>query len=321
MNIVKLKDVLMPEEFRMSEFFNTQLKGKYAFWIQMRYIFPLDSLCYQKYIKYEQMEPEDFLKDTILPHIDLYSEEYCMIDFVNTFIDLCETEEINNIYNFKASNEYVTDSDIDVSKIRVFRTWLASELLKLNTGIYDEHLGKYTTEVIHMLEFYKNNMYNDVVKYLDIFGGSSIGFSKSGVLGSNSCGCINNTSMLSLGNVSVCDAKQIYLKNVHSLMVQTFEDPAFWMSVNKDFIKIFKKYIDNIIKVGFTVNIPKQPDRFIECSCNNESNSLNNGILSNLSIALGYIINNDTTGHINFIHDSLYNWAEYLYDYMIWEIK
>lgn len=318
MNIVKLKDVLMPEEFKMSEFFNSELKGKYAFWVQMRYIFPLDSLCYQKYIKYEQMDPMDFLKETTLPHIDLYSEEYCMIDFVNMFIDLCETEEINNIYEFKASNEYVTDSDIDISAIRVFRTWLASELLKLNTGLYGEYLGKYSMEVVHMLEYYKNGMYNDVIKYLEIFGGINTSFSNV----TSSCGCCNsNSSILSLVTISTCDAKQIYIDNLHKLMVATFEEPSFWMSVNRDFVKIFKKYIDNIIKAGMVVNIPKLTDKYIECNCNNTENTSNNTMLSKLSIALGYIIDEDVAGHINYIHDALYNWAEYLYDYMIWEIK
>lgn len=318
MNIVKLKDVLMPDEFKMASFFNEHLKGKYAFWIQMRYIFPLDSLCYQKYIKYEQMDPMDFLKETTLPHIDLYSEEYCMIDFVNMFIDLCETEEINNIYEFKASNEYATDSDIEISTIRLFRTWLASELLKLNTGLYGEYLGKYSMEVVHMLEYYKNGMYNDVVKYLEIFGGVNVDFSNV----TSSCGCCNsNSSILSLGVVNMCDAKQIYLDNIHKLMVATFEEPSFWMSVNKDFIKIFKKYIDNIIKSGLIVNVSKTSDKYTDCKCSVSESSSNSNMLLQLSIALGYIIDEDVAGHINYIHDALYNWAEYLYDYMIWEIK
>lgn len=318
MNIVKLKDVIMPSEFKMSEFFNKELKGKYAFWIQMRYIFPLDSLCYKKYIKYEQMDPMDFLKETTLPHIDLYSEEYCMIDFVNMFIDLCETEAINNIYEYKASNEYSTDADIDNSSIRVFRSWLASELLKLNTGIYNEYLGKYSNEVVHMLEFYKNNMYNEVVKYLDIFGGVTTDFSNV----KSSCGCCNtNSNILSLGTVNICDAKKIYVDNLHKLMVTTFGDPAFWLSINRDFLKIFKKYIDNIIKVGFVINIPKTSNKFVDCNFNSIENNANNEILSRLSISLGYIIDDETTGHINYIRDSFYNWAEYLYDYMYWEIN
>ena len=55
MNIVKLNDILIPESFKLAEFFNSKLKGKYAYWVQMRYIFPLDSLDYKTYIKYEQI--------------------------------------------------------------------------------------------------------------------------------------------------------------------------------------------------------------------------------------------------------------------------
>ena len=117
MNIVKLKDVLMPSEFKMADFFNTKLKGRYAYWIQMRYIIPLDSLNYCTYIKYEQMDPMDFLSEDVKPHIDLYSEEYCMIDFVNEFVDSCETEEINNAYKYIAANAYATDFDIDINML------------------------------------------------------------------------------------------------------------------------------------------------------------------------------------------------------------
>lgn len=311
MNIVKLKDVIMPDSFKMADFFNKELKGKYAYWIQMRYIFPLDSLCYHDYIKYEQMDPMDFLKESTLPHIDLYSEDYCMIDFANMFIDLYETEEINDIYEYKAANEYSTDADIEISKIRMFRTWLASELLKFNNS------KKYSVEVLHMLEYYKNGMYNEVLKYLEIFGGTTTNFYNV----SSSCDCCNTNSNILSANISTCDSKKIYIDNIHKLMVKTFEEPAFWMSLNKNFIKTFKKYIDNIIKVGLTINFPKTQTKFVECNCNSIENNSNNDILSKLSISLGYIIDEDTVGHINYIHNALYNWAEYLYDYMYWEIK
>ena len=41
--------------------------------------------------------------------------------------------------------------------------------------------------------------------------------------------------------------------NVHNLMVSTFKDPAFWISLNTEFIKVFKKYIDNIAALGFNM--------------------------------------------------------------------
>lgn len=318
MNIVKLKDILMPTEFKMAEFFNKHLKGKYAYWIQMRYIFPLDSLDYKTYIKYEQLDAIDFLDEFILPHIDLYSEENCMIDFANTFIDLCATEDANNIYNYIASNKYVTDYNIDIECIKTFRSWLAKELLKLNGDIHENHLGKYSTEQIHMLEYYKNCMYNDVIKYLDIFGNKSVELKTN----NSSCGCCGNNSinLYDITSINTCDPKAIYIKNIHTLMVKTFEDPMFWINLNVDFIKVFKIYVDNIIKAGFVVNNTNNSAVYSLCNCSNNTDNFNNEtILTNLSKSLDYIINKQYSKHMNFIHDSLYNWAEYLYDYMYWK--
>ena len=321
MNIVKLKDVLMPSEFAMADFFNSKLKGKYAYWIQMRYIFPLDSLNYCSYIDYEQMDFKDFTEDGV-KYIDLYSEEYCMIDFVNYFVDLCETEEVNNVYKYIAANAYATDEDIDINTLRGFRTWLATELLNLNSGLYEDHLGKYSEEQIHMLEFYKNNMYNDVIKYLNMFGSKDVRIVNNTT--KNSCGCAttNINSIYNTGSISTCNARNIYVDNIHNLMVKTFEDPNFWIAINTNFIKVFKKRIDNIIKAGFTIEIGSDKNPYIECSCSDSTiNTNGTKILERLSTALGYIIDKSTMGHINFIHDALYDWAEYLYEKMIWEIR
>lgn len=316
MNIIKLHDIVMPNEYRMAKLFNEQLKGRYAYWIQMRYIFPLDSLSYSEYIHYEQLDAIHFLSDEIKPHIDIYSEECCMIDFVNLYIDISTTEEANSTYKFAMDNSYVPDADIDINKLRQFRSWLASELLNHN-AFYGES-NAYSTEVVHMLEYYKNNKYNDVVKYLDKFGVKGK-ISTTPITGS--CGCCNTVSIPLSFDASLCDAKTIYTDNIHAFMVQTFEDPNFWINTNTQLIGIFKKYIDNILKVGFVIKAANG-SRFIECSCNtNNSMSQNDVYLKELSTALGYIIDNDVKGHINFIHTALYNWAEYLYEYMYWPIN
>jgi topoisomerase-4 subunit A len=57
-----------------------------------------------------------------------------------------------------------------------------------------------------------------------------------------------------------------------------------------------------------------------ECQCSITNDSSNERYLRNLSESLQYIYNDDIIGHKNFIQDSLYNWAEYLYDYMSWKI-
>lgn len=313
MNIVKLRDIIMPSKISISEFFNKTLKGRYAYWIQMRYIFPLDSLSYEDYIEYEQLDEIDFMSDSILPHIDLYSEECCMIDFVNTYIDTCATEEANSIYKYVISNNYNTDADISMDDIRVFRQWLAAELLKLN----DDKHNIYSSEQIHMLEYYKNNLYNDVIKYLNVFGNESFNIQSV----NTKCGCCNDTNIMKIDALQQCDAKLIYINNMHNFMVKTFEDVDFWKDLNVEFIKTFKKYIDNIINSGLTISA-KATSNFAECECTSIKTENNNElILKRLSTSLGYIIDKDINGHINFIHDALYNWAAFLYEKMYWPVS
>jgi hypothetical protein len=320
MNIVKFKDKLMPDDIFMADFFNKNLKGKYAYWVQMRYIFPLDSLCYKTYIKYEQYDPVHFLSPDILPHIDLYSEKYCMIDFANDYIDIEVTEQVNNVYDYIIYNNYTSDPDIDITKLRMFRTWLASELVKFNISTDGTYLGKFTEDQMHMLEYYKNNMFNEVVKQLSVFGKQTY---ESEIL-NNSCGCCNSnmSSLYNISDISLCDALTIYKSNIHKLMVQTFEKIEFWQQFHIDFIKTFKKYIDNILKNKMPINTGNTTSVFTDCKCSSTTEfNKNEDILKQLSIALNYIIDNDIKGHVNYIHDALYNWAEYLYDYMSWEIN
>lgn len=320
MNIVKLKDIVMPSEYRMSKLFNSKLKGKYAFWIQMRYIFPMDSLDYKTYIQYEQLDHIHFLGPDMLPHIDLYSEECCMYDFAQTYIDQDATELANAISDYRTANDYVADEDIDINKLRMFRTWLANEILLFNTGVDGNYLDNLTTSQIHMLEYYKQNMFNEVVKQLSIFGVENA-FSLT--TNNNSTCCCNNTAtnLYTLTNPFICNAMDIYVRNIHNLMVQTFEEVSFWMQFNKDFIGVFKRYIDNIIKTGLIINTQTKESIYVTCNCHNNSINVSNEILKNLSEALQYIINDEVNGHLNFIHDALYNWADQLYDYMYWEIK
>ena len=319
MNIVKLKDILMPSECSFSKLFNEKLKGKYAYWIQMRYIFPLDSMDYMTYIKYEQFDEIDFLKVNVLPHIDLYSEDCCMYDFTQQYID-CEAtdfENITRINKYIIANNYATDHDIDILKIRRFRSWLASEILTLNTCPDGTYLNTLNENQIHMLEFYKNDMYNEVVKQLSVFGKENI-FNISTEIG---CICCNSVNISGIKyNNNTCDALDIYIKNVHTLMVNTFKDVNFWLTMDKDFIITFKQYIDNIIKAGLVIANSEDTVLYNTCKCNNNT-EVTTVILRTLSDALQYIIEDNVTMHFNFIHDALYNWAEQLYDKMSWNIK
>ena len=321
MNIIKLKDIVMPSDCRFSRFFNENLKGKYAYWVKMRFIFPMNSLDYKTYIQYEQLDNVYMLGPDILPHIDLYSEECCMYNFAQDYIDHDATELANAVSDFRTANDYVADADIDINKLRRFRSWLAAEILALNTSVDGSYLDVLPTGVIHMLEYYSNNCYNEVVKQLSIFGKEDLyklaGNSEAG------CGCCgNSTSLYKLSGIySGCDALSVYTNNVHNLMVQTFENADFWSQFNKDFIKVFKKYIDNIIKTGLVITTDVKSPIYVMCNCSTSKVNAANEILKNLSDALQYIIDDEIKGHVNFIHDALFNWADQLYDYMYWEIK
>jgi hypothetical protein len=321
MNIVKLRDILMPDDCSFSKFFNESLKGKYAYWVQMRYIFPLESMDYPTYIKYEQYDEIDFLKANILPHIDLYSEECCMYDFTQTYVDCDITQFVNTskLNEYLILNEYSTDSDLDISKIRNFRSWLAKEILLLCTAPDNTYIHELTENQVHMLNYYKNDMYNDVVKQLSVFGIENA-FTINESTGCNCC--TSNISILNpLAVNSGCNALNIYIKNIHNLMVHTFEDVNFWLKFDKDFIVMFKKYIDNIIKAKLSITELNNHNNIYKiCECNSYNNT-NELLLINLSEALQYIIDEETAGHMNFIHDALYNWAEKLYDKMSWIIK
>jgi hypothetical protein len=319
MNIVKLKDIVMPSEYRMSKFFNENLKGKYAYWVQMRYIFPMNSLDYKTYIQYEQLDAVYMLGPDILPHIDLYSEECCMYDFAQEYIDHDATELANAVSDYCTANDYVADADIDITKLRKFRSWLANEILMFNTGTDGNYLNGLTDNQIHMLEYYKNDMYNEVVKQLGVFGVENA-FTMTAQ--NTGCGCCNTNVATLYGLVTplTCNGLSIYTKNIHNLMVQTFENVNFWMQFNKDFIRVFKRYIDNIVKTGLGINLTEN-GLYLQCHCNNANVNATNVLLNNLSEALQYIIDDEVNGHLNFIHDALYNWAEQLYDYMSWSIK
>lgn len=301
----------MPNTFSKAEFFNKELKGKYAYFIKMRYIFPLDSLNYSEYVNYEQLDDIKFLSSDIKPHLDSFSS-----NFINEYIDITSTECANNINKFIISNKYTTDHDLDITSIKLFRTWLAEQLLI----IYSNELSN---KQLHMLEFYKNGMYSEVLKYLDYFGDNKYtNTSNVDYYNFTPCGCCNTTIVNTMDelNTNLCDVKTIYINNIHKLMVETFKQPSFWINTNVDFIKVFKKYIDNIIKSGLVVETTTEENTpYIDCICtSNKTTTQFEKILNNLSISLEYIINNDYNGHLNFIHDSLYMWAEHLYDKMFW---
>lgn len=314
MNIIKLKDVIMPDMYKMSKFFNAYLKGKYAYWIQMHYIVPFDLMRHEGYVACE----EDITKLLInvdgtyprpygCPYIDMYDEDACILPY----IDMVETDHINNISRFIVENNKSTDEDLTISELKNFRTWLAGSLYNLDKIKDELDSSKYNERIVKMLLYYTNNMMNDTIKELNLFNKPIISTNIT------SCGCCQSENIFNT-NINDCDAVSNYRRNVYNVMVETFSDISFWSNLPQDFLKRMKQYIDNIIKVGLKLNNTSNiTSVYSTCECKDSKNN-NEYILKRLSESLSYIINKEYKLHNNYIRDSFNDWATYLYEYMQW---
>jgi hypothetical protein len=339
MNIIKFNDILMPEigEFAneisipiyknmdlvgedtmtIASFYNKHLKGKYAYWIQMRYVVSFDHMRHEGYVACEedvnallQREDGTWPKPYGAPALDIY------MGGLMEYVDEIETDKINSTVEFRLRNKYVTDEDITVDEIKQFRTWLAMELLKMDqTELGEPKHSKFTPIEEHVLEYYASGTYDSTIKILSEFGSSDVTYTHIG----SDCGCAgsNLSSLYSTSLSPLCDSITIYRKNIKLKMVEMFSNIDFWAQWSPEFIGVFKKYIDNIIQLGFVVG-ERDSDRFKDCTCKSNTSNIHNDILERLSMALGYIMKNDICGHKNYIYDALYDWSSQLYEFMIW---
>lgn len=314
MNLIKLKDIIKPND----DFFNQYLKGKYAYWVHMRYIVPFDLMKHEGYVACEvdinkllKQEDGTYPIPYGVPYKDIYEEG------MERYVDKYETDNVNNIIKYRLKNQFTADSNITIDELKKFRTWLATQLLLFDTNNLGEQLNSiYSEEETHVLTYYKKGMYDDVIKYLSVFG------SMENVLqniNSSSCGC--NADLSSLYNLSLttCDPLSIYKKNIYERMVQMFSTVRFWGQFPKEFILEFKKYIDNIIKCNFKLTKSPYVSDYADCGCNDNDDQENMiAILNRLSNALKYIADGNLLGRKNYIYDAFHDWSVYLYELMEW---
>ena len=320
MNIIKLKDILMPDKYNMSEMYNMHLKGKYAYWIQMRYIVPFEFMGHEGYVACEEditkllMKADGtYPKPYGCPYIDMYDEDKCIM----RYIDLEATDIANNISKYRTANDQTTDFDITISELKLFRKKLATMILDYN-NIYINDSGSLIDSIEEsVLKYYMNDMYDEAVKSLLMFGNQQVTLSTV----DTTCGCCSSTTLASLNNSSlnICDPLSIYRKSIYNKMVTMFSDVEFWKRWPNELLVVMKKYIDNILKVGLNVNNNTvDPSIYRDCTCSNSNTNTNQNILEKLSKSLDYMIEGQEKSHYNYIKYSLYNWASLLYEYMQW---
>ena len=338
MNIIKFQDILMPEtgefaslitipiykmgsyvevEMPIAKYFNEFLKGKYAYWIQMRYVVSFEHMRHEGYVACEedttkllQREDGSWPMPYGAPALDIY------MDGLMEYVDDIETDKINSTVEFRLRNKYVTDEDITVDEVKVFRTWLATELLKMDqTELGEQKHSKFTPMEEHVLEYYANGAYDSTIKILSEFGSSDVTYIQS----ETGCGCgnANLSSLYSTTLAPLCDPISIYRKNIKLKMVDMFSSIEFWTQWSPEFIGVFKKYIDNIVRLGFTIG-NTGVERFRDCTCKDGATSEYEYILRRLSVALDHIMKNDICGHKNYISDALNDWSSKMYEDMIW---
>ena len=310
----------MPDKYNMSEMYNMHLKGKYAYWIQMRYIVPFEFMGHEGYVACEEditkllMKADGtYPKPYGCPYIDMYDEDKCIM----RYIDLEETDIANNISKYRTANDQTTDFDITISELKLFRKKLATMILDYN-NIYINDSGSLIDSVEEsVLKYYMNDMYDEAVKSLLMFGNQQVTLSTV----DTTCGCCSSTTLTSLNNSSLnlCDPLSIYRKSIYNKMVTMFSDVEFWKRWPNELLVAMKKYIDNILKVGLIVNNNTvDPSIYRDCTCSNSNTNTNQNILEKLSKSLDYMIEGQEKSHYNYIKDSLYNWASLLYEYMQW---
>lgn len=301
MNLIKFKDIIKPGD----DLFNTHLKGKWAWWVHMKYVVPMDQLDQRGYVQAE-MNP-----CTLRGRIFWDS---VIDDTLEAYIDLEETNRAGAADSYIKTNELVSAPGLSLADIKNFRTWLAATLLDLDAedGIQKEVL--YDPKTTHMLEFYKNGMYDSTMKWLGAFW---TGPSYQMPTKLSSCGCVTSSisSVLNAVVTGNCDHISPYKQGIHAHMVSTFANISFWASLPTGVLERIKEYIDSILQAG--LGFTDRSLKITDCACSSQPDKMQE-MLRKLSDAFRSIIDDDICGSKNYITSVLKEWADYIYEHMQW---
>ena len=329
MNIIKFKDSLRPDD----QLFNTYLKGKYAYWVRMRYVVPFETIKPDEYVLCEH--DDSYLKQFAGKYVDMFKDQA-----LAAWVDELDTENANDVQKYIRLNMHTTDSELTIAEVKKFRTWLAEQLLLLDQTISGKQKYEfYDEDFTHVLEYYAKGMYDDTVKWLTKYGQQqmALNISKStcgcvptineftlnttgttGVVGVG-CGCNSSSTDMALSALNICDPIATYRAAIKAKMVEYFSDMNFWMQMSSAFLTEFKAYIDNIIRL----NLPftgADYTKYDDCLCGKSSGQLAAmEVLGRLSRALELIIAEETVGNRNYISDALLDWSRDLYELMEWD--
>lgn len=316
MNIIKFKDQVRPGDPN----FNTYLKGKYAYWIRMRYVVPFEAITSKEYVEFEQdITLLTNWREQCLPGPKyLYWDLYGKHSNLEAWVDAEKTESANNIMPFSRHNMCTTDADLTEDGVKKFRTWLADALLEFDRNPEGAQKCQfYTEEFTDVLEYYAAGMYNVTVKRLSNIK-PAFTLTPTGV---SNCGCGSGTDISGLygQDGAICDPLAVYRRSVYVSMCEKFADIDFWQDFPSVFLYEFKQYIDNIIALNLPLTKSNYTSVYVDCTCQtNPEQGLNMDILKRLSNSLAYMAEGEVLGNKNYISKAFQDWAADLYESMEW---
>lgn len=304
MNIVKFKDIYLTQENaeQLTEdemlLFNKWFKGRYAYVVNWIWCVPFEVMTEAEYV--------------------LVSEQNAIGEYVNllyssilNLVDQSTTTRINSVELYKNLNKFVSDDEITLDELKNFRNWMAENLLEIRTNLLS---GEF-----EMLSYYKDDMFDQVIKSLSLF--TTNAQPTVTYVNQKSCNCMTSNIKSNMTITNQCDTVSEYRRGIYNRMVELFSDYTYWNDLG-GFIAEFKRYIDGIISYNLPLYTSQYVNVFDDCTCASQTDALQQrGIraMKNLSQSLQYIIDNDVAGHKNFINTSLNVFASEYYEMMKWK--
>lgn len=232
-----------------------------------------------------------------------------------SYVDNEKTSEINDVESYRYMNNFVSDDDITEQELRRFRTYVAESFLALTHDLneYDEK----------MLKYYANEMNDEslrmLMKMTTMIPMNNI------VTDTAQCGCSASQSQLYLTSAAnafagTCDFIAMYRAGMHRIMVNFMTNIDTWMPHDL-FINDVKRYLENIMKMNFSLYKINTTSFNTDCSLLNEKNASQmsaHTVLNNMIIALTHIQNKTHASHMNFIKSTFNTFFESYYEIMRW---
>lgn len=310
--------------------FNKYFKGKYVWLLNNTFIVPFEEdmkkedetkgLTLQEF-KLRSLLPQDETETPLLNDSKIFFEltDFLDEDIYNPlFIDVVNTEKCQSIGRWIGFNSFEPDEDITIEELKLFRTWLASQLYNIYEEKTDVTNPELHQKILYMLKYYKNGMKDAATELMNEFNNTAYQMIPS----ASTCSCNQNFD-ISVQNAIECDVLWTYRENIHKFMVSIFTDIKFWMSTNDDytFISEIIKYLNGIIKHDFPFNSIERSFGYGDCSCLTTQTSMQESsmeILKQLKQSFEYMSEEKQVYHKNFIYSVLLKWSDVLYEQMLW---